>query len=192
VNPRIRTYTPAALVLSLLLAASPVAAKPASSGGGAPGPGSRSLSVWGVVDPGPDGVGVGGRLTLPLVPEGLLHAPSVRDELTLELGADFVHYSERIGFAPYYVDYSWNGFLLVGGATWNFWLTPRFALYPKLDIGWWYGWYRGFDARYGYGRTDFGGLFLQGAAGLMYRLQSVTFRLELGSGLARIGVAFPL
>jgi len=193
VNSRIRTYTRALPVLSLLLAAAPAAARPVSSSGAAPGLGARSLSVWGVLDPGPiDGVGVGGRLTLPLVPQGVLHAPSVRDEFTLELGADFLHYRDRIGFAPYDVDYSWNGFLLVGGATWNFWLTPRFALYPKLDLGWWFGWYRGWDTQYGYGRANFDGLFLQGAAGLIYRLQTVTFRLELGSGLVRIGVGFPL
>jgi hypothetical protein len=177
----------------LLLGALPAGAAPVQQHRSAPGPGSRSLSVWGVADPGPvDGLGVGARLTFPLVPEGVLHSPGVKDELTLEVGADFVHYSAEVGFYPAYVDYSWNGLLAVGGVAWNFWLTPRFALYPKLDLGWWFGWYRGWDDRFGYARRDFDGVFLQGAVGLVYRLRSAAFRLELGTGLLRIGVAFPL
>jgi hypothetical protein len=180
------------LLAVLLLGAAPAAAAPVQAHRSAPGPGSRSLSLWGVADPGPvDGLGFGGRLTFPLVPEGVLHSPSVRDELTLEVGADFVHYRERIGW-PYQFEYSWNGLLAVGGVAWSFWLTPRFALYPKLDLGWWFGWYRGYDGPYGWARHDFDGVFLQGAAGLVYRLRSVSFRLELGTGLARIGVAFPI
>jgi hypothetical protein len=183
----------APILAILLLGALPAAAAPAQPQRSSPGPGGRSLSLWGVVDPGPvDGLGAGMRLTLPIVPEGLLHSPSVKDELTLELGADFVHYSAEVGFYPYYVDYSWNGVLAVGGVAWNFWLTPRFALYPKLDLGWWFGWYRGWEDRWGYGRRDFDGAFLQGAVGLVYRLRSVGLRLELGTGLARIGVAFSI
>ncbi len=189
-----RTHLLAAAALSLLLAASPADAKPgaARASGGHSGPGLTSLSLWGVLDPGPiDGLGLGFRLGVPLVPQGILHA-QIRDELVLEAGADFVHYNDRVGFYPYYVDYSWNGLLAVGGVAWNFWFTPQLALYPKLDLGWWFGWYRGWDNRYGYGRGDFDGIFLQGAAGLVYRAQSVDFRLELGSGLARIGVGFRL
>jgi hypothetical protein len=176
----------------LLLSALPAAAAPGQARGSAPGPGGRSLSLWGVVDPGPiDGVGAGMRLTLPIVPEGVLHSPSVRDELTLEVGADFVHYDEQIGW-PYYFEYTWNGLLAVGGVAWNFWLTPRLAVYPKIDLGWWFGSYRGYDGPFGYARHDFDGVFLQGAAGLVYRLSSVGFRLELGTGLLRVGVAFSI
>jgi hypothetical protein len=178
------------LALAVLLAASPAAAAPARTSASAPGPGSQSLSLWGVVDPGPvDGIGFGGRLTLPLVPEGVLHHPRVRDEFTLEVGADFVHYEDRVGIPGFYVDYSWNGFLAVVGGTWNFWFTPRFALYPKLDLGYFLGWYS--DDDFGpYRGRDFDGVFLQGALGLIYRFDSLSLRVELGSGLARIGVGF--
>jgi hypothetical protein len=152
---------------------------------------SEMLSFWGVLDPGPiDGVGVGGRVMLPLG-QGILQHPRVRDEFALEFGADFVHYEDRVGFDPFYVDYSWNGFLPVVGATWNFWLTPRFALYPKLDLGWWFGWYDGWDDGPGYGRADFDGVFLQGAVGAVFRFRSAAFRVEAGSGLLRIGVGLP-
>lgn len=174
------------LLAALLLALpTPSLAKSSARRGG------QMFSLWGVLDPGPvDGAGVGGRAMLPLAPQGLLRHPRIKDELTLELGADFVHYSDRVGFAPYYVDYSWNGFLPVVGATWNFWFTPDLALYPKLDLGYWFGWYRGWDTQFGYGRGSFGGAFLQGAVGLIYRLQTVSLRVELGSGLLRVGAGF--
>jgi hypothetical protein len=194
VNSTVRSYALAVPALALLLAASPAAAKPVPSGRASPGPGAQSLSVWGVLDPGPiDGFGFGGRYTMPLVPEGVLHAPRVKDEFTLELGADFVHYSATVGWAPYTVDYTWNGILVVGGVTWNFWLNPNLALYPKLDLGYLFGQYSGWDSGYygTYGRANLGGVFLQGAAGLIYRFQSLALRVELGSGLLRLGVGFP-
>jgi hypothetical protein len=183
-----RTHT---IVLGLL-AALLVALPTASAAKSAPRRGGQMLSLWGVLDPGPvDGVGIGGRAMLPLAPHGILQHPRIKDEFTLELGADLVHYSERVGVPGYpYVDYSWNGFLPVVGATWNFWFTPDLALYPKLDLGYWFGWYRGWDDRYGYHRRGHGGAFVQGAVGLIYRLQAVSLRVELGSGLLRVGAGF--
>jgi hypothetical protein len=175
------------LVVAILVPSSASAAR----SGAASRSGTEMLSLWGVLDPGPlEGAGLGFRVMLPLAPRGLLHHPRVRDEFTLELGADFLHFNDRVGPYPYYVDYAWNGVLGVVGATWNFWFTPRFALYPKLDLGYWVGWYDGWDSDFGYRRPSHGGLFLQGAAGLMYRLGSVALRAELGSGLVRLGVGF--
>ncbi len=181
------------LALSILLSASVAEAKPgayqSSSGSGT---GLSSLSLWGVADPGPvDGLGAGFRLTFPIVPQGILHA-RIHDELVLEPGVDFVHYSDRIGW-PYYYRYDWNGLLAVCGVAWNFWLTPNLALYPKIDLGWWFGWYGGgYDSRYGGYYHDFDGVFLQLAGGLIYRLPSrVDLRVELGSGLLRVGIGIP-
>lgn len=186
-----RTLPLALVALASLAVATPAAAQPRRTGRSAPAPGGQMLSFWGVVDPGPiDGIGLGGRVMIPLVPEGVLHHPRVRDEFTLEVGADFVHYEDRVGFNPVYVDYSWNGFLAVVGGTWNFWLTPDLALYPKIDLGWWFGWYSGWNDTYPYGRGDFDGLFLQGAVGVVYRLRTVSLRAEAGSGLLRLGVGF--
>ncbi len=180
-----RTALAAALAAAALAAVpAPAAARPRQAG--------EMLSVWGVLDPGPvDGYGLGGRVMVQLVPQGFLHHPRIRDELSLEVGADFLHYEDRVGYAPNYVDYSWNGLLPVVGATWNFWLTPRFAVYPKVDVGYWFGWYSGWNGYYGYGHEGFGGAFLQGAVGAIYRLEAVALRVELGSGLLRIGVGFP-
>jgi hypothetical protein len=188
---------PAIVAALLALAASPAAAAPeraqAASGSrsSAPGRGSESLSLWGVLDPGPiDGVGVGGRFTIPIEPNGVLRHPRVKDEFTLEVGADFVHYSDTVGIPGFYVDYSWNGFLAVVGGTWNFWFTPRFALYPKLDVGYLFGWYGGDDDFGPYDAHEFDGIFVQGALGVIYRFQTMSLRAELGSGLLRLGVGF--
>lgn len=153
--------------------------------------GTEMLSVWGVFDPGPvGGAGLGLRAMMPLAP-GVLHHPRIRDEFTLEFGGDFLHYADTYGYPGWgYYDYSWNGVLAVVGATWNFWFTPRLALYPKLDLGYMFGWYDGWDDTYPYGRPSYGGVFVQGAAGVMYKLDRVSLRAELGSGLVRLGVGF--
>jgi hypothetical protein len=185
-----RTLLLPIVALSLLLTASPAEAKPGTARTSS-GPGLTSISIWGVLDPGPfEGAGLGLRLAVPIVPQGILHA-RVHDEFVLEFGADFVHYSARMGW-PYYYNYSWNGVLAVAGVAWNFWLTPQLALYPKLDLGWWFGWYSTHDSRYGPYYNDFDGSFLQVAGGLIYRLPSrLDLRVELGSGLLRVGVGIP-
>lgn len=178
------------LVTLALALAAPAAAAPRAA---AQSTGPQLFSAWLVLDPGPvDGVGVGVRAMVPLVPEGLLGSRSVRDELVLDLGADFVHYSDRVGAYGYYLDYTWNGLLPVVGLEWNFWLNRNLALYPKLDLGYWIGWYSGWDNQYGYSRPGgYGGFFIEGAVGLIYKLPRLALRAEVGSGLLRLGVAFP-
>lgn len=154
--------------------------------------GSELLTGWLVLDPGGvDGIGIGGRYLLPLAP-GVVHHPRIRDEFTLEFGADFLHYGDTVGVPPYEVEYSWNGLLFAVGGAWNFWLTPRFAVYPKLDLGFSFGSYSGWSDRYGYGRHDYGGLYVEPALGLIYAFGRAAFRLELGSDLIRLGLAFSL
>jgi hypothetical protein len=176
--------TALAAASALALAAPPAAAPPARGGG------TQLLSVWLVLDPGPvDGIGIGGRWMTPLG-TGVIRGGRVRDEFTLELGVDLAHYGATAGAPPYTVDYSWNGLLLAIGPTWNFWLAPQFAIYPKLDLGVWIGSYHGWDASYGYTRHDYGGLYLEPAVGVLWRLRPVTLRLELGTELLRLGVGF--
>jgi hypothetical protein len=184
------SVAPTLLALVLVLGAVPAAAKPAANR--APARGSKVLSLWAVLDPGPiSGFGFGGRVMLPIEPAGLLQHPRIKDEITLEVGADFIHYDDRAWLYPGYVDYSWNGFLPVVGATWNFWFTPQLAVYPKIDLGYWFGWYTGPDPYPGWGRKGFGGAFAQGAVGLIYRLERASLRVEAGSGLLRLGAGFP-
>lgn len=193
---RLASSLVAALALaasSPVLAAPPRTSAPQSPSQPASTRGETAFSVWGVLDPSPSGVGVGARVTIPIA-DGVIHDGNVRDDFTLEFGADYVHVSERAGIPGYYIDYSWNALLPVVGVSWNFWLSPRVALYPKLDLGYWIGWFSGWNSSdgstYGYTQPSYGGVFFQGAAGLVYRLDSLALRVEAGTGLLRIGAGF--
>jgi hypothetical protein len=116
----------------------------------------------------------------------------VRDSLDLEFGADLVRYAYGYRVPPYAYDYVWWAFRPRAGLLWNFWLTPQLALYPKLDLGYEFGWFDGWNSAAG-PRPGYAGLFLEPSVGLIYRLRSATsLRVELGSeGLKLgLGVAF--
>jgi hypothetical protein len=179
-----------AAVASLALAATDAHAQGAGRGRSTA---SSSLSGWLVLDPGsPAGVGLGFRYLLPLVPEGLLAGQTrgVREELDLEFGADFVHWSyDFTYFDPFYGPlgswrtdaFSVNAIEGVAGLLWNWWLTPKVALYPKLDLGYRYAWVSSWPgAQYGVGTPSYSEVFVNVAAGAMFKLDSVILRLELG------------
>ena len=129
------------------------------------------------------GFGLGARYQKVVVPAGFLHLTNgVRDELGVEGGVDYVSYSWGNGW-------SYNEFSVVVGVTWNFWLNPKLALYPKLDIGYRFG---SVSAPVGFA-TDYystGGVLFQGAAGIVYKLDRILLRAEVGSGYLRAGVGF--
>jgi hypothetical protein len=192
-----------AAIAALALFASPAQAQQRGSAAGG------ELSVHGIVAYywGDSGLGLGARYQLPIVPEGVLHA-RIRDDIALDFGVDFVHvnygrwitnyyYDPAIGSYRYtYGDLTWNAFIPTVGVLWDFWLTPKFAVYPKLEtgvaIGWWSGdWYTG--AGYGGYGPSASAFFIQGAAGAKLKLDNgVALKAELGSGMLKLGVAFPL
>jgi hypothetical protein len=130
------------------------------------------------------GLGVGVRYQKTMVPEGVLKNDKIKDDIGIEGGVDYFHYS----FGIFATDWSYNEFAPVVGAVWNFWLTPQLALYPKLDLGYRFGWW---STNSGIGDPGgFGGLFVQGAAGVVYKLEKLTLRAEAGSGMLRAGVGF--
>ena len=179
----------APLLAALALAAAlPAAARAADPSLRWEGPGS-GVTGWAILGYG-DAVGAGVSYHTSLVPEGFIRDPGVRihDNLDLEVGADFLnYYGYRVG--PY--DYGWNELLLRGGLLWDFWLTPRLAVYPKLDLGWGFGGYTGnYDPAYG-PRQTFGGLFVEGAAGVIFKLQPrLALRGEIGSAGLKLGIDF--
>ncbi|HKE15556.1 MAG TPA: hypothetical protein VKB80_11850 [Kofleriaceae bacterium] len=123
------------------------------------------------------GVGVGARFQKTVAPEGLLHLAGVHDDVGLEGGADYAHYS--------FIGISYNEVALLFGGVWNFWfLQDRLALYPKVDLGYRFGSWSGASL------GGYGGLVFQGSAGVAYRLARLTLRAEAGSGSLRLGAGF--
>jgi hypothetical protein len=187
------------LVLSALvaLALAPALAPAQEQGGTQPlRAGTENLSGWLVLDPGsPAGIGLGARFMIPLVPEGLLAGQGlrVREELALEVGADFLHWSYDWRYYDYgglrWVNdsYSVNALEVVGGVMWNWWLTPRFALYPKLDLGYRIAWISGWNDTWG-NHESYSDLFVNGALGAIFKLRKVAVRIEAGNHSLRLGV----
>jgi hypothetical protein len=178
-------------------AGQPAAAAPAPAPPEAP-PGSRtseSNTISGFLGLGYDygfsiGVGLGARYQIAIVPNGFLHHPTIHDELALEPGIDFFH--DGYSFAGGGWDY--NEITPLVGCLWNVWLNEQFAVYPKIDIG-----YRiGFWSEHINGMNVGGGhdyvfpVYIQGAAGVVYRLGPVSLRGEVGWDALRIGIGVTL
>lgn len=150
----------------------------------------NQISVWGILGYGygeGSGYGLGARYQKVVVPQGVLKFTNgMKDEIGIEGGVDYLHYSWGI----YGYDWSYNEFSVVVGATWNFWLTPQIAVYPKLDMGFGFGsWSSDFP---GSEPSGYGGIFFQGAAGVVYKMDRLMLRAELGSETLRLGVAFSI
>jgi hypothetical protein len=145
---------------------------------------SKGPSVWGILPWG--GYGVGARFMLPLGIKPLLNNSNVHDGFALEFGADFLHWSYNY-FAG--GDYSWSEILPVVGVMWNIWLNENFALYPKLEAGYAFGWFSGWD--YPGARPTYGGFFIDGAGGALYKLNNgLTLRAEVGIAGLKLGAGW--
>ncbi len=123
------------------------------------------------------GLGVGARYQKTLVPQGVLRLPTVHDDIGIEGGVDYAHYS--------FFGYSYNEIAVLVGGVWNFWfLDDRLALYPKIDMGYRFGSWASSSL------GGYGGIVLQGSAGVAYRVAPFTLRAEAGSGSLRLGAGF--
>jgi hypothetical protein len=191
-------------VLASLLAAAPAQAqtkqtkKPASAAAPAAAPAAATrvsgptmdnqISIWGILGynySAGSGYGLGARYQKVVVPQGFLHLTNgIKDELGVEGGVDFLHYSwDFFGYG-----WTYNEFSVVAGVTWNFWFNDKFAAYPKLDVGFAFGsWSSDFV---GDDPSGYGGLIVQGAAGVVYKMDSLYLRAELGSSTLRLGAGF--
>ena len=192
-----------ALGFAVLVVASPAQAVPTSHAAAALAPpvargGSvdGELSFFGITSPyspyasAGTGLGLGGRYQITLVPEGLLMNPRVHDDVGLEFGLDWWHYgwSSSDPFAGN-VSWSYNEIAPVVGGVWNFWLTNKLAVYPKLDLMYRVGWLSTNISGVS-NPGGFGGFDAQFAAGLIYKLERVALRAEIGSYSIRFGVGF--
>jgi hypothetical protein len=142
------------------------------------------------------GFGVGGRYQFILVPDGFINSSKIRDEFGLEVGLDFFHvgWSSSVGTLGDY-SYSYNEFTPVVGAVWNFWLSDKFAIYPKIDLGYHIG---SVSATIGGQSVDasgiaFSALYFQGTGGVIYRVgDAIDLRAEAGWSTLHLGAAITL
>jgi len=187
--------------------AAPVKAAPAKASAAAPAvsmavtPGStmdNQISVWGILGYGFGydlGYGLGARYQKIVVPANksfLKLTNGIRDEIGIEGGVDFAHYSYDYGFLGDSYGWSYNEFSIVVGGVWNFWLNEKLAVYPKIDLGFGFGSVSvdipGVDSSDL--NTDEGGLIFQGAVGAVYKLDRLNLRAELGNHYLRLGAGF--
>jgi hypothetical protein len=71
---------------------------------------------------------------------------------------------------------------------WNFWLNEDVAVYPKLDLAYSFAsasWPSGYGNP---GNFAYGGLQIEAAGGVMYKLSGLALRAELGSSFLKAGV----
>jgi hypothetical protein len=146
------------------------------SAGGSTGP-----TLWGILPW--HGIGIGGRFMLPLGIPPLIKNNQIRDSFALEFGADVLHWSYDY-FGSH--GWSWTEVLPVVGGMWNIWFNEHLAGYPKVELGYAFGWASDFD--YGTARSDPGGFFWDVALGAMYKLNNgVTLRAEAGYAGLKLG-----
>lgn len=154
-------------------------------------PGMKGLSLWGIIPWG--GFGAGARFMMPLPIPSLLanSGTSLRDNWDLEFGADILHWSYTYGVPGYSFSYSWTEVLPVAGVMWNLWFNRNFALYPKLELGYAFGWFSDWNTGYGANQPTYGGFFVAGDVGALYKLESgLTLRAEAGSDGLKLGAGW--
>jgi hypothetical protein len=150
----------------------------------APAPVLQGASVWGILPWG--GVGAGVRFMRPLPIPPLLKSASVRDNFSIEFGADVLRWTYGED-TPYSSSYEWTEILPVCGVSWNFWFSDKFALYPKVEAGYAFGWLS--DTTYAV--AGYGGTFVNGAGGLLYRVgEAITLRAEAGASGLKVGAGW--
>jgi hypothetical protein len=120
------------------------------------------------------------------VANGVLKHATIRDQFMLEFGVTYLRrsYSWITGS-----DYVWNEVVPTAGVAWMVWLKPNLAVYPKVDVGYAFGWLSGFDCN-GCSDPSYGGVFVNGSAGVMYDLGSMVLRGEVGNELVKGGLGF--
>ncbi len=148
----------------------------------------RQVSVYGAVGYGygwATGYGLGVRYQWVAAPQGVLKLTNgMKDEIGIEGGIDFLHYSWDYGFGVGSLTY--NEFTPIVGAAWNFWVNNQLCVYPKLDLGFHFGTWS--DSRFKASTTA---VYFQGAAGIAYLLGNrVLLRAEAGWNTLRLGAGF--
>jgi hypothetical protein len=141
-------------------------------------------TIWGILGGWYGGVGVGGRYMIPLGIKPLITNGNLKDSFALEVGADFMTWSYSV-----LGGYRWNQILPVAGIMWNIWIDEKLAFYPKLDLGYGFGWFSGWDNAGP--QPTYGGFFWNIALGGLYKVSgNVALRGEIGYAGLKLGAQF--
>jgi hypothetical protein len=166
----------------------PTEPAPASVGTTVPAASTHATgpTLWAILGGWYGGFGLGGRYMLPLNFPPLITQGTVKDSFALEFGADFLTWSYGLPVSG--GDYRINSLVPVVGAMWNIWLNDQLALYPKLDIGYQFTWWSGWN---GAGNPSHDWLYWNVALGAMYKVKNnIALRGELGYAGLRLGAMF--
>lgn len=150
----------------------------------------NTVSLFGILGYGYSGLGsapgVGARYQKRLVSDVAVHGPKVHDDIGIEAGLDYVHYSWQIPGFPQY-KWSYDEVSVLAGVVWNFWIGDKLALYPKVELA--YGFGSG-SSYAGVVTPSYGGLWFQGAGGAVYKLGPIALRGEAGWRALRLGAGY--
>ena len=153
---------------------------------------NNNLSLFGSIGYGygyGTGYGLGARYQVVFADHVLKLPPGKHDEFGIEFGLDYYHVSYDQSVLGTSFNWSYNEYTPVVGVTWNFWLTDKLMVYPKLDFGYrfisWNDDLSGYDAGVGH-------FYFQGTGGIAYSLGPVKLRAELGWASLRVGAAIAL
>ena len=64
-----------------------------------------------------------------------------RDYWAVEFGADILRINYDYGLGTTAYSYSWTEVVPVVGMMWQVWFNDSFAAYPKIELGYAFGWY---------------------------------------------------
>ena len=145
-------------------------------------------SLWGILPWG--GYGIGARYMIPVPITQILTRTRFRDYWALEFGADLLHFNYDYAFGTSAYSYSWTEIIPVVGMMWQFWINDSFAVYPKVELGYAFGWYSDTNGTMGslQGGNHF---FPDGTAGLLYKIgNGLTLRAEAGYVGGKGGIAW--
>ena len=169
----------------------PSVAAPGTTGNGpqpfGPGIGPTGPSLWGVLAWA--GYGAGARYMIPVPITQLLTRTRFRDYWAVEFGADIVriNYDYGLGTSPY--SYSWTEVVPVVGMMWQVWFNESFAAYPKVELGYAFGWYS--DTQHHHRPAGRKSLLPQRHRGILYKLGGgLTLRAEAGNIGAKGGISW--
>jgi hypothetical protein len=179
-NTLLRRQLSAVALFGCALAAMTLAEVPKRAAAQPGPPSSVRLDVHLDTSPWYSNGGLGFRFDIPIVREGLIEGGSVRDDLSLSLGGEFLWFWDR--------RYEGVGLVPLAMFQWNFYLGRSVSLFPELGLAFLYG-------PRGWNRT-YWGAYLAPAVQIGFRWHfsaknALLIRLGWPAGL-QIGITFDL